>query len=105
MATRAAGIMHLEKLAPPEESQVGASVTHSLLGLVTYDADDEEIDAKKLAGSMDVLLQGHIFYPQPVADDPKAARIRGAICSKDLYKLLNKKGNRGKKSKKGRDDG
>ena len=90
MATRAAGITHLESLDPP---QVGASVTHSLLGMVTYEVeDDDEIEAKALDGSLDVLLQGHIFFPDTVENDPGAARIRGAICSKDLYKLLNRRG-------------
>jgi len=88
MATRAAGITHLESLDPP---QVGASVTHSLLGLLTYEVDDDEIEAKKLDGSLDVLLQGHIFFPDTVENDPGAARVRGAICSESLYKLLNKK--------------
>ena len=90
MATRAAGITHLESLDPP---QVGASITHSLLGLLTYKAeDDDEIEAKALDGSLDLLLQGHIFFPESVENDPGAARIRGAVCSKDLYKLLSKKG-------------
>jgi len=99
MATRAAGITHLESLDPP---QVGASVTHSLLGLLTYEMDDDEdddgIEAKALDGSLDVLLQGHIFFPDSVENDPGAARVKGAICSKDLYKMLNRKG------RKGRDD-
>lgn len=98
MATRAAGITHLEDLTtdPPE---VGASITHSLLGMVTYEADDDEEeddrDAKALDGSADLLLQGHIFSPLPVAEDPGAAVIKGSICSKDLYKQLNRKGRRG----------
>lgn len=95
MATRAAGITHLESLDPP---QVGASVTHSLLGLLTYREHRDEIKPKALDGSLDLLLQGHIFFPDTVGADPGAARVRGTICSKDLYKLLNKKG------RKGRDD-
>jgi hypothetical protein len=88
MATRAAGITHLESLDPP---QVGASITHSLLGLVTYEADDDEIEAKVLNGSLDVLLQGHIFFPDTVENDPAAARIKGSLCSKDLYQRLHRK--------------
>lgn len=95
MATRAAGITHLESLDP---LQVGASITHSLLGLLTYESEDHEYgnndrdrDFKKLKGSADLLLQGHIFYPGTVAEDPGAAVVRGSICSKDLYKLLNRK--------------
>ena len=91
MATRAAGMMHLESM-----EEVGATITHSLLGLVTYDADDEEIEPKVLTGSLDVLLQGHIFSPDPTAPDAGLAVIKGTICSKDLYKLLNKKAGRGR---------
>jgi len=96
LATRAAGITHLEDLTtnPP---LVGASVTHSMLGMVTLEGDD---DLETLDGSADLVLQGHIFAPVPVADDPGAARVRGALCSKDLYKLLNGKGKRGQ----GKDD-
>lgn len=85
LATRAAGITHLEQLDPP---QVGASVSHSALGMLTY-KDDGDI-AKELGGSLDLLLQGHIFSPKSVEDDPGAAVIKGVICSKGLYKLLNK---------------
>jgi hypothetical protein len=96
MATRAAGITHLEDLTAP---LVGASITHSLLGMVTYkvDGDEEEgdHDAKVLNGSADLLLQGHIFYPGSVEDDPGAAVIKGSICSKDLYRQLNHSGDRG----------
>ena len=101
MATRAAGITHLENLStnPP---LVGASITHSLLGLVVPDSDTNESyggknhrKAEVLEGSADLLLQGHIFAPVEVADDPGAAVIKGAICSKDLYKLLNRKGEQG----------
>ena len=95
MATRAAGITHLENLSttPP---LVGASITHSLLGLVVLGSGPNESSgdknsrkAKLLTGSADLLLQGHIFAPVEVADDPGAAVIRGSICSKELYKLLN----------------
>ena len=92
IATRAAGITHLESLDPP---QVGASVTHSLLGMVTYEDDDDELETRELDGSLDLLLQGHIFYPEPVANDPGPARVRGAICSKDLYKMINPEAKRG----------
>ena len=87
MATRAAGITHMEDLTtdPP---QVGASVTHSSLGMVTYEDDCD--DSKVLTGSIDLLLQGHIFSPNSVEDDPGAAVITGVVCSKGLYKLLNK---------------
>jgi hypothetical protein len=90
LATRAAGIMHLEDLTanPPE---VGASVTHGLLGMVTYDAGDDDGDVETLDGSADLLLQGHIFSPDPVADDPGAAVVRGAICSDDLQQLLRRR--------------
>jgi len=90
IATRAAGITHLESLDPP---QVGASVTHNLLGMVTYE-DEDAMEARELEGSLDLLLQGHIFYPDTVANDPGAARVRGAVCSKDLAKLLNQQGNK-----------
>jgi hypothetical protein len=86
MATRAAGITQLESLDPP---QVGASITHSLLGLVTYDLNNDKKPRKVLSGSLDALLQGHIFYPDAVENDPGPARVRGSICSKDLYNLLN----------------
>jgi len=101
MATRAAGITHLEDLStnPP---LVGASITHSLLGLVVPDSDTNESSGGKnhrkaevLEGSADLLLQGHIFAPVEVADDPGAAVIKGAICSEDLYKRLNRKGGQG----------
>ena len=91
MATRAAGITHLENL-DPDATQVGASITHSLLGMVTYEAEDEDDrDVKELEGSADLLLQGHIFYPMPVEQDPGPAVVRGSICSEDLYEQLNRK--------------
>jgi len=100
MATRAAGITHLE--APPE--LVGASVTHTLLGMVAYEEGDGEVeDARVLEGSADLLLQGHIFSPDAVEDDPGAAVIKGVVCSEDLYKLVNEKGKK-KAKKKGRGD-
>jgi len=92
MATRASGITHVEGPA-----QVGASFTHDLVGMVTYDADDDEdLELKTLHGSADMLLQGHIFFPAPVSEDPGAARVRGTICSKDLYKKLNGRKGRGR---------
>lgn len=100
MATRAAGITHIESLdftAP----QVGASITHSLLGMVVHDGEGD--DARVLDGSVDLLLQGHIFFPDTVANDPKAARIKGSICSEDLYRLLNKRG-KGRKGGHDHDD-
>lgn len=103
IATRAAGITHLED--PPE--LVGASVTHSLLGLLTYELDDggEIEDVKNLGGSLDVLLQGHIFAPVTVEEDDGAAVIKGAICSKKLHKLLHRQGKRkGKQDDEGEDD-
>ena len=45
-----------------------------------------------LNGSADLLLQGHIFSPQPVSEDPGAAVVKGSICSEDLYKQLNRGG-------------
>lgn len=98
MATRAAGAMHLEKLDPFKEAEVGATITHSALGMLTYKDDS----AKVLDGSLDLLLQGHIFYPPDKYDDSPAV-IKGTICSKDLYKLLNKTGGGGK-GKKDDDD-
>ena len=86
MATRAAGITHLESL-DPVETQVGASITHSLLGLLTLEDDDVEV----LDGSLDLLLQGHIFFP-PDLVDPNPARVRGVLCSEELYSMLNKRG-------------
>lgn len=87
MATRASGITHIEDLSAP---LVGASFTHDLLGMVTYDADDKgKIKLKALDGNADMLLQGHIFFPGPVSEDPGAAVVKGVICSKDLYKKLN----------------
>lgn len=101
MATRAAGITHVEE---PSAPLVGASITHSLLGMVTYEEVDGEIEAKKLDGSADMLLQGHIFFPGSVEEDVdpdtgenEAAVIKGTICSKDLYKLLNRKGKKRRK--------
>jgi hypothetical protein len=103
MATRAAGLMHVEDLSAP---LVGASITHSLLGLGILDDEDE---LKVLDGSADMLLQGHIFFPGPVEEDVdpdtganEAAVIKGSICSKKLYNKLNRRG--GKKGKKGRDE-
>ena len=84
MATRAAGMTHVESLDPP---QVGATITHSALGIATYEEDGD--DVKVMGGSLDLLLQGHIFHPDPVGVDKKAAAIKGVICSKSLYKLLN----------------
>jgi hypothetical protein len=84
IATRAAGINQLESLDP---LQVGSSTTLNLLGLVTYDVGD--MKAKVLSGSADILLQGHILFPDSVENDPGAAKIRGSICSEDLYKILN----------------
>ena len=102
MATRAAGITHVEDPAAP---LVGASITHSLLGLVIDDAEGngkgKGRDAEVLDASADLLLQGHIFFPGPVEDDltPEgenaAAVIKGSICSEDLYKRLNRKGGQG----------
>ena len=92
MATRAAGLTHLEDMLsdPPK---VGASITLSLLGMVTYDADDDDDrDVNVLDGSADMLLHGHIFSPKPVSEDPGAAVIKGSICSEDLYKQLNRGG-------------
>jgi hypothetical protein len=85
MATHAAGIMHLEIL-DPVAPQVGASVTHSLLGLAAVEDED---DLEVMNGSADLLLQGHIFSPKTVEDDPGAAVIKGSICSKKLYQKLN----------------
>ena len=110
MATRAAGITHLEVFDPefPENTQVGASITHSSLGMVTYDSDDGD-DVKVLDGSLDLLLQGHIFSPKSVDEDPGAARIKGVVCSKDLHDLLKrphkeKKHGKGKRSSHHDDD-
>jgi len=98
MATRAAGITHLEDLTAP---LVGASITHSLLGMVTYEDDDTRV----LDASADLLLQGHIFSPYAVEDDPGAAVIKGVVCSEELYELVNEKGNKkAKKRGKGEDD-
>lgn len=112
MATRAAGIMHLEDLEAP---LVGGSITHSLLGLATYDMEDEEVsdeamdDVADLGGSLDLLLQGHIFFPGSVEDDVdpetgknEAAVIKGTICSKKLHKLLDRESKKG--GKPGKDD-
>ena len=90
MATRASGIMHEADLASFE---VGASITHSALGLVTIRDNDKDkgkdrINIKRMDASADLLLQGHIFSPDAVEDDPGAAIIKGSICSKDLYKAL-----------------
>ncbi|MDJ0805468.1 MAG: hypothetical protein QNJ78_01410 [Gammaproteobacteria bacterium] len=93
MATRAAGIMHLEDLV---NFEIGASVTHSLLGLATYEKEDDEVELETLGGTIDLLLQGHIFSPDSVEDDPGAAVIKGSICSKDLYKELRSRGDRGR---------
>ena len=105
MATRAAGITHLEDLTkdPP---LVGASVTHTLLGMVVYEEDDDEVeDVVILDASADLLLQGHIFSPVAVEDDPGAAVIKGVVCSEELYELVNEKGNKkAKKRGKGEDD-
>jgi len=107
MATRAAGITHLEDLEDPEGPTVGASITHSLLGMVTYEADedyDSDRDTRVLSGSADLLLQGHIFSPQPVGEDPGAAVVKGSICSEDLYKQLNRSGGRGHHGVRHHDD-
>ena len=105
MATRAAGITHVEDLAAP---LVGASITHSLLGMVAYQDDDAGV----LDASADLLLQGHIFFPGTVEEDVdpdtganEAAVIKGVICSEQLSKLLNEKGKKkAKKEGKGEDD-
>jgi hypothetical protein len=89
MATRAAGIMHLEA-----ENEVGASITHSLLGMLASDDDD---DLEVVDASVDLLLQGHIFSPVSVEEDDGPARIRGSICSKELAKLLDAKPGKGPK--------
>ena len=112
MATRAAGIMHLEDIEAP---LVGGSITHSLLGLVTYELEDDEVaddameDVTDLGGSLDLLLQGHIFFPGSVEEDVdpdtgknEAAVIKGSICSKKLHKLLNRGNKKG--GKPGQDD-
>ena len=101
LATRAAGITHVED---PNAPLVGASITHSLLGMLTRDADakGKDLHVKVLEGSADLLLQGHIFFPGPVEDDltPEgenaAAVIKGSICSEDLYKKLNRREQGGK---------
>jgi hypothetical protein len=99
MATRAAGITHLESMDtnPP---QVGASVTHNALGMVTYGNDGD--DVRVLDGSLDLLLQGHIFSPDDVEEDPGAARVVGTVCSRQLYRLLNRGHQRGRD--RGHDD-
>jgi hypothetical protein len=97
MATRAAGITHLEDLSAP---LVGASITHSLLGMLTYEGDA----ARVLDASADLLLQGHIFAPVAVEDDPGAAVIKGVVCSEELYKLVNEPGKKKAKKAKGEDD-
>lgn len=107
LATRAAGIMHLEDLDAP---LVGGSITHSLLGLVSYELEDDEVadeameDVTDLGGSLDLLLQGHIFFPGSVEDDVdpdtgrnEAAVIKGSVCSKKLHKLLNRASKQGGK--------
>ena len=112
MATRAAGITHLEDLSDPNAPLVGASITHSLLGMVTYEADDydDDHDTKVLSGSADMLLQGHIFFPGTVEEDVdpdgnnEAAVIKGSICSEDLYKQLNRSGGRGHHGVRHHDD-
>jgi len=109
MATRAAGITHLEDVSAP---LVGASITHSLLGIVTYEADDYDgdRDTKVLSGSADMLLQGHIFFPGTVEEDVdpdgnnEAAVIKGSICSEDLYKQLNRSGGSGHHGGRHHDD-
>lgn len=90
MATRAAGIMHLE-----DPTQVGASITHSLLGMLVMDDDGD--DAEVLDASLDLLLQGHTFSPVSVEEDDGAAQIRGSICSKELAKLFDGKPGKGPK--------
>ena len=95
MATRAAGITHIEDIDAP---LVGASITHSLLGMAIGESDDEHDDNGRgmnvLDGSADLLLQGHIFFPGSVEDDVdpdgnnEAAVIKGTICSKKLYNRL-----------------
>lgn len=92
MATRAAGMTHVESLDPP---QVGATITHSALGMLTYTNDGDK--GRVLDGSLDLLLQGHIFHPDPVGVDKKAAVIKGSICSKELYQLLNRARGKGKR--------
>jgi hypothetical protein len=84
IATRAAGITHVEG-----GGQVGASITHSLLGMLALEDNDKD---EVLEGSADLLLQGHIFSPFSVEEDDGPAVIKGAICSQDLYKRLNKPG-------------
>lgn len=69
--------------------QVGASVTHSSLGMVTY--KHRRKYAELLEGSMDLLLQGHIFSPRSVDEDQGAEVIKGTICSEDLHSLLSKR--------------
>jgi hypothetical protein len=110
MATRAAGITHIEDLEAP---LVGASITHSLLGMVTYKDDDgEDHGIRVLDASADLLLQGHIFFPGTVEEDVdpdtganEAAVIKGVVCSEELYNLLNEKGKKkAKKNGKGEDD-
>ena len=108
MATRAAGIMHIEDLSAP---LVGASITHSLLGMVTYeDGDGEDHGLRVLDASADLLLQGHIFFPGTVEEDVdpdtganEAAVIKGVVCSEELYKLVNEKGKKNAK-KNGKDE-
>ncbi len=88
MATRAAGVMHIESM-DLDAPQVGASITHSALGMVAY--GDDGGDVRVLNGSLDLLLQGHIFYPGSVEDDPGAARVQGTVCSRGLYNTLNRR--------------
>jgi hypothetical protein len=108
MATRAAGITHVEDLEAP---LVGASITHSLLGMVTYKDDDGAIyGVGVLDASADLVLQGHIFFPGTVEEDVdpetganEAAVIKGVVCSEELYNLLNQRGKK-KAKKKGKDE-
>jgi hypothetical protein len=57
--------------------------------MLISDPQEDAQETRELRGSLDLLLQGHIFYPDTVANDPGAARVRGAICSKGLSRLLN----------------
>ena len=88
LVTRGAGLLHVEELTE-ESLEVGATLTHSALGLVVYKQNKHgKIVSDVLEeSSADLLLQGHVFH-----EEPPRAMLRGWICSESLQDLLDGKG-------------
>jgi len=94
MVTRGIGIMHIEANDPGNGNLVvGASITHSLLGLSPYRGQE----------SITLLMQGHIFNVVGGDDLGPDATVKGLICSEALSEAIEG-GDKGRRNKDDDDD-